>query len=285
MATFEFRGPRRYYRPLSVNPVEGVASVMTDASLSAELRERSGPIWERLHSHPFLRELARGELPLDKFRFFLEQDVLYLPDFARCMALGAAKSTTEAELRFFASELDGTINLELPNQHQALEQACALGAQDRGGALGKAPANVAYTSFMLAVSGQGTPLEIMAAILPCAWSYVEIAHRLADEIVDHPVYKEWVGFYLTDQVVELVRKMRADFDGMVREAAPSASRSERLAEIFATSSRLEESFWQMAYTYDQWPDLQKEQVTAPAVSPPRGASWAADDTTGAAAQP
>jgi thiaminase/transcriptional activator TenA len=230
---------------------------MTDASLSAELRERSGRIWERLHSHPFLRELARGELPLDKFRFFLEQDVLYLPDFARCLALGAAKSTTEAELRFFASELDGTINLELPNQHQVLEQACALGAQDRGGALGKAPANVAYTSFMLAVSGQGTPLEIMAAILPCAWSYVEIAHRLADEIVDHPVYKEWVGFYLTDQVVELVRKIRADFDEMVREAAPSEARSERLAEIFATSSRLEESFWQMAYTCDQWPDLQR----------------------------
>jgi thiaminase (transcriptional activator TenA) len=229
---------------------------MTDGSFSSVLRQRSDNIWDRLHSHPFLRELARGKLPLDKFRFFLEQDVLYLPDFARCMAMGAAKSHTEAELRFFAAEMDGTLNLELPNQFRVLEQACQLGARDQGGALGKAPANVAYTSFMLAVSAQGTPLEIMAAILPCAWSYVEIAHRLADEIVDHPVYKDWVGFYLTDEVVELERKMRSDFDDMIRAAIPGPGSIERLADIFATSSRLEESFWQMAYTFDQWPDMQ-----------------------------
>lgn len=228
---------------------------MADGSFSAELRARSGSIWDRLHGHPFLRELARGELPLEKFRFFLEQDVLYLPDYARCMAMGAAKSESEAELRFFASELDGTMNLELPNQHRVLRLACDLGAQDRGGSLGKAPANVAYTSFMLAVSAQGTPLEIMAAILPCAWSYVEIAHELVGEIADHPIYKDWVGFYLQDDVVALERKMRIDFDEMVRAASPGPARAERLADIFGTSSRLEESFWQMAYTFDQWPDL------------------------------
>jgi thiaminase (transcriptional activator TenA) len=228
---------------------------MTGSSLSAELRHRSARVWERLGSHPFLRELAAGELPLDTFRFFLEQDILYLPDFARCMAMGAAKSSTEAELRFFAAELDGTINLELPNQHRVLEQVCQLGAKDRGGALGKAPANVAYTGFMLAVSAQGTALEIIAAILPCAWSYVEIARGLADQIVDHPVYKDWVGFYLTDEVVRLEQKMRSDFDEMADQAKLNLGRVDRLAEIFATSSRLEESFWQMAYTLDQWPDL------------------------------
>lgn len=228
---------------------------VTGSSLSAEFRLRSDRIWERLHSHPFLRELAAGELPLEKFRFFLEQDILYLPDFARCMAMGAAKSATDAELRLFAAELDGTINLELPNQRRTLEQVRELGAEDRGGTLGKAPANVAYTSFMLAVAAQGGTLEIIAAILPCAWSYVEIAERLADRIVDHPAYKNWVSFYLTDEVVRLERKMRSDFDAMAADAALDAARIGRLAEIFATSSRLEDSFWQMAYTCDQWPDL------------------------------
>ncbi len=235
---------------------------MKDCSLSADLREHSGRIWARLHSHPFLRELARAELPLDKFRFFLEQDVLYLPDYARCMATGAARSATEAELRFFTAELDGTMNLELPNQRRVLELVRRLGAQDRGGALGKAPANVACTSFMLAVSAQGTPLDIMAAILPCVWSYVEIAAQLAGEVADHPVYRAWVGFYLTDEIRELARRMRSDFDEMASEAALGARRIERLREIFATSSRLEESFWQMAYTLDQWPDLYQERSPA-----------------------
>lgn len=228
---------------------------MSDPSLSADLRAHCDGIWARLHEHPFLRELARAELPLDKFRFFLEQDLLYLPDYARCMAVGAAKSATEAELRFFAAELDGTMNLELPNQRRVLEQVRQLGARDRGGALVKAPATVAYANFMLAVSARGTPLEIMAAILPCAWSYVEIAARLAGEIADHPVYTDWVSFYLAEEVRELVHTMRTGFDEMASEEAPGARRVDRLCEIFATSSRLEEAFWQMAYTLDQWPDL------------------------------
>jgi thiaminase/transcriptional activator TenA len=245
-----------------------------EPSISAELRDQSDRIWAGLHAHPFLGELARGVLPLEKFRFFVEQDVMYLPDFARCIATGAAKSATEAELAFFARQLDSTINLELPNQYRVLEQVCRLGAADRGGALGKAPANVAYTGFMLSVAAQGGPLEIMAAILPCAWSYAEIAGRLADEIADHPVYRDWVGFYTTDEVLGLVGQMRQSFDEMAAQAGPGPRTRRRLAEIFTTSSRLEGAFWDMAYTLDQWPDLTDSQgrppgragLTRPAVS-------------------
>src|SRR5215831_17303492 len=248
--------------------------VRTEGSLSASLRAQSERVWEGLHAHPFLRELARGVLPLEKFRFFIEQDILYLPDYARCVAMGAAKSATEAELRFFAKQLDGTINVELPNQHRVLDQVCRLGAADRGGALGKAPANVAYTGFMLSVAAQGGPLEIMAAILPCAWSYAEIAGQLADQIADHPVYRDWVGFYTTDEVLGLVGRMRQSFDEMAAQAGPGPRTRRRRAEIFTTSSRLEGAFWDMAYTLDQWPDLTDSQgrppgragLTRPAVS-------------------
>lgn len=237
-------------------------------SPSGRLRADSEPIWRGLHAHPFLRELAAGTLPLAKFRFFLEQDVLYLADFARCLALGAAKSATEAELRYFATQLDGTINLELPNQRRVLEQVCRLGAPDHGGARGMAPANVAYTSFLLRVASQGGPLDIVAAILPCAWSYLEIAGRLAGQLAEHPVYREWVGFYLTDEVTTLVREMREDFDEMARRGADSEDRRRELAGIFGTSSRLEGGFWQMAYTLDQWPDLRPGAPDGPPPSVP-----------------
>ena len=241
----------------------GRSAAGAEPSLSAGLRNRSDRIWAGLHAHPFLRELARGVLPPEKFRFFIEQDILYLPDYARCVAMGAAKSATEAELRFFAKQLDGTINVELPNQHRVLDQVCRLGAADRGGALGKAPANVAYTSFLLGVAGQGGPLEIMAAILPCAWSYVEIAGRLADEIADHPVYADWVSFYLKEEVLELVCQMRESIDAMAVQASPGPELRRRLADIFMTSSRLEGAFWDMAYTLDQWPDLSDGHARPP----------------------
>jgi len=56
-----------------------------DPPFSAQLRAACDSIWSGLHGHPFLGELARETLPLEKFLFFL-------PAFARCMALGAAKS-------------------------------------------------------------------------------------------------------------------------------------------------------------------------------------------------
>jgi thiaminase/transcriptional activator TenA len=202
-------------------------------------------------------------LPLEKFRFFIEQDILYLPDFARCIAMGAAKSASEAELGFFARQLDGTINLELPNQRRVLAQVRRLGAADRGGSLGKAPANVAYTSFLLSVAAQGGPLEIMAAILPCAWSYVEIAASLAGQLAGHRVYADWVGFYLGAEVTALVGEMRETFDAMARRAAPGPQARRRLAEVFLTSSRLEGAFWDMAYVCGQWPDLSGSPRGAP----------------------
>ena len=222
---------------------------------SQAFRHRCDRIWAGLHAHPFLGELARGTLPLDRFRFFLEQDLLYLPAFAKCMAMGAAKSATDAELEFFTWQLDGIIRLEIPSNRRLLDRVISLGAEDRGGARAMAPATVAYTSFLLATAAAGGPLEVTAAILPCSWSYIEIAAGLKDEIADHPVYSDWVAFYLQDEEADLVRNMRETFDDMTRDGAVSDEKREELAEIFMMSSRLEGMFWQMAYTLDQWPDL------------------------------
>jgi thiaminase/transcriptional activator TenA len=171
--------------------------------------------------------------------------------------MGAAKSKSETELRYFTAQLEGTLGLEIPNQRRVLDRLLELGAEDRAGGLGMGPANVAYTSFLQAVAAREGPLEIVAAVLPCAWSYVEIAERLASERAEHPVYSDWVGFYLTDEVSSLVQAMREDFDSMAREADLGLTRRRRLAEIFAMSSRLEGAFWEMAYTLDQWPDLRE----------------------------
>jgi thiaminase/transcriptional activator TenA len=225
------------------------------ASFSARLREQCDGIWAGLHAHPFLGELTRGILPLEAFRFFIEQDLFFLPEFARCMAMGAAKSRGENELEFFTRQLDGIIRLEIPSNRRLLEQVVALGAEDRGGSRAIAPANLAYTSFLLATAAAGGPLEIIAAILPCSWSYVEIARGLKDELTEHPVYSDWVGFYLEDTEAELVLDMRETFDNLTREAAPNELKRQQLTEIFMMSSRLEGMFWEMAYTLDQWPDL------------------------------
>src|ERR1700722_7332648 len=203
---------------------------------SQDFRVRCDRIWAGLHAHPFLGELARGTLPLDRFRFFVEQDLLYLRAFAKCMAMGAAKSAADGDLEFFTRQLDGIIRLEIPSNRRLLDRVIGLGAEDRGGARAMAPANVAYTSFLLATAAAGGPLEITAAILPCSWSYLEIAAELKDEIAEHPVYSDWVAFYRQDEEAELFRSMRKTFDEITRDGAFSDEKREQLAGIFVLIS-------------------------------------------------
>jgi thiaminase/transcriptional activator TenA len=229
----------------------------TTGSICDEMRAGSADIWEGLHAHPFLRELAAGTLALDNFRYFLEQDDFYLVEYARCLAMGAAKSRDETELRYFTTDLDQVLETELPSNRALLARVIELGAADRGGALTMAPATVAYTSYLQSLALRGGPLEIMAALLPCAWSYVEIAHRLAAAgTATNEVYADWIAYFTLPANVEMVASMRRDFDRLALEGGLGAAKRAELGRIFATSSRLERGFWEMASTLERWPDLE-----------------------------
>ena len=78
---------------------------------------------------------------------------------------------------------------------------------------------------------------------------------------DHPVYADWVGYFSLPANVEMVAEMRRDFDRLVAEEASGEARWEEIDRIFATSSRLEHQFWEMAYTFERWPDLTQDYAT------------------------
>jgi thiaminase/transcriptional activator TenA len=224
-------------------------------SLCESLRAGCREIWEALHDHPFIRELAAGTLAPDRFRFFLEQDIFFLPELARAVGLGVAKAESERELAHFAEEVDAVVGRELESNRRLLERTVALGAADRGGLLAAAPATVAYSGFLVSTAGSGGTLEIMAALLPCTWSYADIATRLKDEIAPHPVYADWVSFFASDGYVELIAGRRRTLDELGARIDPK--RRSRLSEIFTTSTRLERWFWEAAYGLEQWPDLEE----------------------------
>src|SRR5213593_4382784 len=96
------------------------AAEVTLASMSDALREDSARIWSALHTHPFLREMADGTLPLERFRYFIEQDEFYLEEYARCLAMGVARSRNDVELAYFTNDLLAVIEDELPSNRELL---------------------------------------------------------------------------------------------------------------------------------------------------------------------
>lgn len=226
-------------------------------SFCASLREECSQQWEGLHLHPFLRELAAGTLPLDTFRFFVEQDLYYfLPDLSRAVAIGAAVARDERELRHFAGELVAVVERETENNRDLLQRLAGMGAADRGGAPVPGPATVAYSGYIVSTAARGGPLEVMTVLLPCTWSYAEIGVRLQGEIAPHPVYADWVGFLASDEYVELIAGRRRTLDELA--ALTDEGHRRRLTELFRTAMRLEQLFWDMAYRCEQWPDVREE---------------------------
>jgi thiaminase (transcriptional activator TenA) len=229
---------------------------MTGSRLTDRLRATCATDWEALHTHPFVRGLADASLPLDAFRFYIEQNLQYLPEYARAMALGVSRADDIDTMRIFSAELANVLESEIPENRALLRRTIEAGASDAGGSVGMAPATVAYTGFLVATAARGGPVEIMAAIVPCTWSYGEIGRRLREEVHDHPVYAGWVAFFGSDEYAEIVQAMRCDFERIAGDANDEA----HLARLFATAVELERGFWDMAYARAHWPDEETQPV-------------------------
>src|ERR1700693_2579967 len=88
-------------------------SMTTRSSFTQAIRVKAQPIWDRELKHPFVRGLSDGTLPIQRFRFYLAQDYVFLIEYCRVFALAAAKARDPETIGVFARLLDETLNTEM----------------------------------------------------------------------------------------------------------------------------------------------------------------------------
>lgn len=214
-------------------------------SFSDQLKAEAQPIWRQIFAHPFLREIKDGTLPLEKFRYYLTQDYLYLEGFARTVAMALAKAPDAGTLEELSQRV--LTPVERPLHHQLLEAAGI--SQDYIREVGRSPTNTAYVNHMMVTAALYGLGPTAAALLPCPWTY----HDLKDEVgsSEHPLYSQWTGFYVAGLLQDSVNAWRGFVDAAAAEAGPAEREAMRRA--FLTSSRYEYMFWDMAYRMETWP--------------------------------
>ena len=218
---------------------------MNCPAVTDKLHEAAAPIWAKCLAHPFVAGIGDGSLPAEKFQYFMLQDYLYLFDYARVFALGVAKARDPELMRAFAANVDATLNGEM-NLHRAYMKRLGITEEQ---VLSVRPAldNLSYTNYMLSVAYTGTPVEIVAAILACSWSYAEIGQALArvPGALEHPFYGEWIQSYAGEEYAAVNAGLIDLMNRLGREAGPE--QLQRLTEIFCNCSRYELGFWDMAW--------------------------------------
>ena len=218
---------------------------MSGLSVSARLRQAAAPIWEECLRHPFVTGIGDGTLGVEKLQYFMLQDYLYLFDYARVFALGVVKARDPKLMRTFAENVNAILGGEM-NIHRAYMERLGI-TEDQVFAVKPALDNTSYTHYMLAVAESGGPMEIVAAILACSWSYAEIGQALAKRpgAADHPFYGEWVRGYASENYAATNQALMALMDELAKDA--TGAQFDRLEEIFVNCSRYELGFWDMAW--------------------------------------
>ena len=217
---------------------------------SERLYEKLQPIWRQNHNHPFVQGMGDGTLEKEKFRFYMIQDYLYLIDYAKLFAIGAMKATDLQTMGKFAALLDSTLNEEM-SLHREYAKKFEISEKELEKAQ-PSPTTLAYTHYMLHVGQSGTLAELVAALLPCMWSYWEIGKELSEKPgANNEFYREWIEIYSSEEFGELATWCINLFDSLTEDK--SEVELEKLEEIFLNTTRFEYMFWDMAYNEAMWP--------------------------------
>lgn len=220
--------------------------------LSDRLFKTVEPIWNSYLQHPFVKGIADGSLDPEKFRHYLRQDYVYLIEYCKIFAIGAAKSPDLETMGLFSSLLHGTLHIEM-DLHRAYAAEFGISpqalAQTQPGA-----AMTGYTSYMLNVAQAGGVENAAAAVLACAWSYNFIGQQLVahhPESLQHPLYGKWVQMYSSPEFTALAERCIA----LVNQLSTGKPEHElqALEDIVVKTSYFEYMFWDMAENVELWP--------------------------------
>ena len=214
------------------------------------LRQEATRIWEAQSQHPFVRGIGDGTLSLERFKFWLRQDYLFLIEYARLLGLAAARSPDLETMIRFATLLKETVETEM-NLHRAYAAEFDISHEELEREL-PAPTTRAYADFLLRVATTGDFAELAAALLPCMWAFSEIGLRLASQPAPSDKrYARWITMYSSPEFAELAQWCR---DLLDRLAAGLPERDlQKLQAAFLTSSRYEWQFWEAAWKMERWP--------------------------------
>jgi thiaminase/transcriptional activator TenA len=223
---------------------------MERSAFSEQLRAAASDLWEAQHAHPFVRGIGDGSLPVERFAHYVRQDYLFLVEYARMLALGAARATDVETMRRFAEIAQAILGEEM-ELHRAFAREFGI-SETQLEAEPPAPTTQAYTDFLVRTAALGDLAELAAALLPCMWGYAELGQRLA--AAGTPAderYARWIATYASPEFDELAVWCRGLVD-RIGAAADDEGRA-RMTRAFVTCSRYELAFWEMGWTLERWP--------------------------------
>ncbi len=207
------------------------------------------PVREQILNLPFLTELAAGTLPADSFRHYIVQDSLYLAEYARILALAAARAPNPAARMEWSDGAKVALVVE-ESLHRSYFDMFGVDAEIAA-RTEPTPACLGYSSFLGHLAATRSYAELVAGILPCFWVYWEVGCAIKPKAVSPNPYSAWIDTYATPEFGGATERARALVDQAAAATTPGMRGA--MAKAFRTATRYEWMFWDSAYHRKGWP--------------------------------
>ncbi|MCD5322278.1 MULTISPECIES: thiaminase II [Pontibacillus] len=228
-------------------------------SFTEQLRHDAHPIFEAIFNHPFVKGIGEGNLPKEAVAHYVKADAEYLHAFMNVYGTAISKCTDKEDIAFFKENIEFVLHSEIHPHHNLCTYINTPYEDLQGYPL--PPTADHYIKHMKTTAHEGTLGEILAVLLPCPWTYLEIGHYLMDHVQptpEHPFY-EWITFYVNDEIQDTTNQLRSKLDAWAETASPREKKA--MKDAFIKSCQLEWAFWEMAYRQETWPTSAIKEVT------------------------
>lgn len=208
--------------------------------------QKTSFVYDAIIKHPFIVELMRGTLPIEKFEFYLYQDAQYLNAFGKCLSYIASKFDDHNKTAAFLGFALDTVNVE-----KALHESYFPELKHAKN-IEQSPSCLLYTSYMRAELSSKSLGESIAAVLPCFWIYNEVGkyiYKNQDKNINNP-YKKWIETYSGEFFEKAVSKAIEICDEVADNYADELQ--QKMTGAFITASKMEWLFWDSAYNLEKW---------------------------------
>jgi thiaminase (transcriptional activator TenA) len=218
---------------------------------SDQLRSLADPLFTTVKSHPFVVGIADESLERAQLIHYVQQDFQYLNSYIHVYGLGISKCVSREDMRKFHDRIGFVLDDEL-HAHQNLCDVAGVDYRDLQKNCTLAPSAHHYAAHMVSVAQSGTLGDILAALLPCHWMYVEIADDIMKRVQPQPnhVFYPWISFYQSEEMKESLHELREWLDANADDVGPRAK--ERMEQAFMVSCQMECRFFDMAYNLEKW---------------------------------
>lgn len=206
-------------------------------TLSDRLWQANQDLTNACLHHPFVRGIATGTLPPERFAYYVGQDAFFLESFARSYSVAAAKAPDWEGFSTFHHLASGVLDELRLHGGYAREWGVDWQTVEPGVATRR------YTDFLAAIAWRYEVGVTAAAMAPCMRLYLFLGQELAAGGISEHRYADWICTYGSDEFGSLAQQLEALVDRYGED-------TETVRSTYRYAMQCELDFFEAAWQWD-----------------------------------